>query len=169
MQDANVRSTIDAFASRSARSTMLGPGSLRPVLAASAVASTSRAACLAGAATRPSAAQARRGYARQQSWDADEDDAGDRRDRGQKSWHAPKDLPPHWATRKDGKGAEPKKRKKQPRVIEHPPPTEEDLKRYAEMRVRRAERLERKDLTAQLTPVKTCSSVFPLSAPTGAR
>lgn len=38
-----------------------------------------------------------------------------------------------------------------------PAPTEEELKRQAERRVQRAERLERKDLTAQLTETKTCT------------
>lgn len=134
--------------------------------AALGVALTSRAVSRSpvGSALAP---RASRTYARQQqSWDDDAGSGGsgdgDERRNGPRqertsTWRAPRDLPPHWADRKDGKGAEPpKKRKKQPRVIQHPPPSEADLQRYAEMRVRRAERLERKDLTSQLTPVKTC-------------
>ncbi|POY71187.1 hypothetical protein BMF94_5497 [Rhodotorula taiwanensis] len=138
--------------------------------AALGVALTSRAVSRSpvGSALAP---RASRTYARQQqSWDDDAGSGGsgdgDERRNGPRqertsTWRAPRDLPPHWADRKDGKGAEPpKKRKKQPRVIQHPPPSEADLQRYAEMRVRRAERLERKDLTSQLTPVKTYMGGF---------
>lgn len=42
-----------------------------------------------------------------------------------------------------------------------PPPDEKELARRAEGRILRAERLERKDLTAQLTPTKTCACAPP--------
>jgi hypothetical protein len=127
---------------------------LRPATSAFAVASTSRIALNA-------VPQACRGYARQHSW-ADEQEEHEPRQRSggggdPSSWRAPRpqrDAPPHW-THRDG-SAPKKASKKQPRVIQHPPLSEETLKRHAEERVRRAERLERKDLTAQLTPVKTC-------------
>ena len=38
-----------------------------------------------------------------------------------------------------------------------PPPNAQELLRMAQRRVDRAERLERKDITAQLTPTKTCT------------
>ncbi|GAA5981372.1 hypothetical protein JCM10908_004085 [Rhodotorula pacifica] len=137
---------------------MLLQSTLRPATGAlgAAVASTSRAVLHFASPTFS------RGYARQQSWD-DEPPRERREDRGgsSSSWSAPRNPPPHWADRKDGNGFAPKKKhKKQPRVIQHPPLTEEQLKRQAEMRIQRAERLERKDLTAQLTPVKTYMGGF---------
>jgi len=48
-----------------------------------------------------------------------------------------------------------------PRVINHknPDPTPEEREKRKLMRIQRAERLERKDLTAQLTETKTCESL----------
>lgn len=135
---------------------MLLHAALRPATSAFAVASTSRVALNA-------VPQACRRYARQQSWDDEPEEHEPRRNGGggdPSSWRAPRpqrDAPPHWARGEGRDGSAPKKvHKKQPRVIQHPPLSEETLKRHAEERVRRAERLERKDLTAQLTPVKTC-------------
>ena len=50
-----------------------------------------------------------------------------------------------------------------PRVVENQPPTREELERRKQRRIERAERLERKDLTAQLTQVKTCKASLSLS------
>ncbi|GAA5955377.1 hypothetical protein JCM8115_001932 [Rhodotorula mucilaginosa] len=137
---------------------MLLQAVLRPATSAFAVASTSRIALNA-------VPRACRGYARQHSWaDEQEEHEPCQRSGGggdPSSWRAPRpqrDAPPHW-THRDG-SAPKKASKKQPRVIQHPPLSEETLKRHAEERVRRAERLERKDLTAQLTPVKTYMGGF---------
>ncbi|GAA5989536.1 hypothetical protein JCM5350_002099 [Sporobolomyces pararoseus] len=66
------------------------------------------------------------------------------------SWSAPKhnDLPNN------------KRRTRMPRVVENQPPTREELERRKQRRIERAERLERKDLTAQLTQVKTYMGGF---------
>ncbi|GAA5855120.1 hypothetical protein JCM8547_002389 [Rhodosporidiobolus lusitaniae] len=54
----------------------------------------------------------------------------------------------------------PKRRPKQVQPQRNPAPSEEDRKRYARMRTQRAERLERKDLTAQMTETKTYMGGF---------
>lgn len=79
---------------------------------------------------------------RQASWDADEE-AGPRGGR----------------VDEDGFPVKPRKapRKKMPRNPPPPgPPSAEEMDKRHRMRVARAERLERMDLTAQLTPQKTC-------------
>ncbi|GAA5867920.1 hypothetical protein JCM3774_004722 [Rhodotorula dairenensis] len=130
---------------------MLLQTALRPATSAYALGAAARA-------TVNVVPQACRGYARQQSWD-DEPEAEPRRASGPSSWRAPqRDPPPHWDH--DGDRPASKRSQKQPRVIVHPPLSEEQLKRHAEARVIRAERLERKDLTAQLTPVKTYMGGF---------
>jgi hypothetical protein len=50
-----------------------------------------------------------------------------------------------------------KQRQRQPQPQQNLPPSKEDLERYRQVRVRRAERLERRDLTAQMTETKTCA------------
>ncbi|GAA5925151.1 hypothetical protein JCM3775_006378 [Rhodotorula graminis] len=137
---------------------------LRPLLKSAAVASTSRAI----------AADPRRSFTSrpQASWD-DEADArrptmrvkdgrivphyarGDRDhpSSSSSSWSAPR--------RESGDPARAKPRRpKQQKDIVHPPPSPEDLERYHKTRVLRAERLERKDLTAQLTETKTYMGGF---------
>lgn len=53
-----------------------------------------------------------------------------------------------------------KKSRQQSQALKPPPmTTPEELVRQGERRVQRAERLERKDLTAQLTPTKTCTEL----------
>jgi len=79
----------------------------------------------------------------------------ERGDRDPPSWSAPR--------RNSDDGARPRPRRPKPQKdVVHPPPSPEDLARYRQMRVLRAERLERKDLTAQLTETKTCT-LSPLS------
>lgn len=62
-----------------------------------------------------------------------------------------RDTPPH----SGNKSANLRFKKQVPPLI-NPLPTEKELNKRQEMRVKRAERLERKDLTAQLTETKTC-------------
>ncbi|GAA5899359.1 uncharacterized protein JCM6883_005195 [Sporobolomyces salmoneus] len=71
------------------------------------------------------------------------------------SWSAPKYPTPAPTAR-----SKPGRRKPMPRVIEHKPPTPEDLERARLRRIQRAERLERKDLTAQMTETKTYMGGF---------
>ncbi|GAA5862362.1 hypothetical protein JCM1840_004157 [Sporobolomyces johnsonii] len=103
---------------------------LRPARAAQ-IAPTSRAVLFSTSSSSCSSWQ--------KSWD-DED----------ASWSAPKPPPKPKA----------KRTQKLPRDIVHPPPTPQELERRARMRVQRAERLERKDLTAQLTETKTYMGGF---------
>ncbi|BGP36409.1 hypothetical protein JCM10449v2_000310 [Rhodotorula kratochvilovae] len=122
---------------------MLKPASaLRPLLSGAPTASTSRAALPPFARSLASRSQS--------SWDDDRPPRAhwERDNRPNDSWSAP---------RRDLKS---ETKRKQPREIKHPPPSPEELKRYEEMRVRRAERLERKDLTAQLTETKTYMGGF---------
>lgn len=131
---------------------------LRPLVAHVPVASTSRAVAVPAAAPR---APHRRSFgSRQQvSWD-DEDDSRrqPRRNPGAPHWQRDDDdsTGRSWSAprREPSKG---KKGNRQPRDRPHPPPSPEDLERYRKARVLRAERLERKDLTAQLTETKTCA------------
>lgn len=62
-----------------------------------------------------------------------------------------RDHPPHSSSKPANQ-----RFKKQVAPLFNPPPTEKELGKREEMRVKRAERLERKDLTAQLTETKTC-------------
>lgn len=79
----------------------------------------------------------------QTSWD--EDDSSSSPPPRRPSWSAP------IQTRR------PDQRKPMPRVIHHVKgPTPEELEKRRLMRIQRAERLERKDLTAQMTETKTC-------------
>ncbi|GAA6046566.1 hypothetical protein JCM3770_006212 [Rhodotorula araucariae] len=113
--------------------------SLRPLLSGAPVASTSRAVVPPRARSHSSRPQV--------SWDADVPQSSvPHWERDSKSWSAPR--------------RENKSRVKQHTVVEHKPPTPEERKRHQEMRVRRAERLERKDLTAQLTETKTYMGGF---------
>jgi hypothetical protein len=72
---------------------------------------------------------------------------------------------PSTQSRTYGVPTRPKPVKKSKKVYNHPPApptTPAELERIAERRILRAERLERKDLTAQLTPTKTCTLPLPL-------
>ena len=91
----------------------------------------------------------------------------------QKSWDE-LDHPPHpsqgnsystaYQTRYERERAPLKSRfKKQVPSGPGPPPSEAELARRAVKRIERAERLERKDLTAQLTPTKTCTFTLSLT------
>ncbi|GAA5997261.1 uncharacterized protein JCM10292_000134 [Rhodotorula paludigena] len=85
---------------------------------------------------------------RQRSWDAQDDTPHHSRG-DERSWSPP--------VRSGEGGFKPKKERSK---IVHPPPTPDQLERYRQERVRRAERLERKDLTAQLTETKTYMGGF---------
>ncbi|GAA5898140.1 hypothetical protein JCM8208_000163 [Rhodotorula glutinis] len=133
---------------------------LRPLLTTATAASTSRAAV----------ANPRRSFASrpQASWD---DEADSRRPVSRVRDNR---LVPHyergssdhpsssssWSAPRRDSDARPRRPKQQRKDIVHPPPSPEDLERYRKMRVLRAERLERKDLTAQLTETKTYMGGF---------
>ncbi|BGP12372.1 hypothetical protein JCM10213_002024 [Rhodosporidiobolus nylandii] len=129
---------------------MLGSSSwLRPFSAALPVASTSRAVFVKPPPFVRSFAS------RQRSWsDEDDDDpATDRSKRDAGRW-APGTR---WTAPKKASN---KQRQRQQRKQDNPPPSEADLERYRQMRIQRAERLERRDLTAQMTETKTYMGGF---------
>ncbi|GAA5986658.1 hypothetical protein JCM11641_001354 [Rhodosporidiobolus odoratus] len=91
---------------------------------------------------------------RQASWLEELDDADDSRSKS--SWTAPKHS---WGGNEERKVRSKVRQRQQP-PAERPVPTEADRERYRKMRVQRAERLERRDLTAQMTETKTYMGGF---------
>lgn len=92
--------------------------------------------------------------ATQQAWDQDEP-LYPRQSPDYHNNSFDRESPPHKTVARDGRIKTLKPKKSRP-FVPSPPPNEAELARIAQRRIDRAERLERKDLTAQLTPTKTC-------------